>query len=67
MRFSDRKTNPAPVCKQIDNYIFSFTDFLGEGGFSKVYKGTHSISSIFSINIRRTGGHQNHPTQYSKI
>lgn len=30
-----------PVCKKIQNYIFKFTDMLGKGNFSKVYKAHH--------------------------
>ena len=30
-----------PVYKKIQNYIFKFTDLLGQGNFSKVYKAHH--------------------------
>lgn len=30
-----------PICKKIQNYIFKFTDLLGQGNFSKVYKAHH--------------------------
>jgi hypothetical protein len=28
----------APVYKKIQNYIFKFSDLVGQGNFSKVYK-----------------------------
>ncbi len=28
-----------PLYKKIDNYIFKFNDMLGQGNFSKVYRG----------------------------
>ena len=30
-----------PTCKKIQNYIFKFSDLLGQGNFSKVYKAHH--------------------------
>jgi len=30
--------NVEPTCKKIQNYIFKFSDMLGKGNFSKVYK-----------------------------
>ena len=30
-----------PTCKKIQNYIFKFSDLLGAGNFSKVYKAHH--------------------------
>ena len=35
----------SPLCKKIDNYVFKFNDLLGQGNFSKVYKGMHEITS----------------------
>ena len=35
-----------PICKKIQNYIFKFTDMLGQGNFSKVYKAHHELTSI---------------------
>ena len=29
------------TCKKIQNYIFNFSDLLGQGNFSKVYKAHH--------------------------
>ena len=37
-----------PICKKIQNYIFKFTDLLGKGNFSKVYKAHHEITSTSS-------------------
>jgi len=34
-----------PLYKKIDNYVFKFEDLLGQGNFSKVYKGTNEITS----------------------
>lgn len=31
--------------KKIDNYIYKFTDMLGQGNFSKVYRGVNEITS----------------------
>jgi serine/threonine protein kinase len=39
-----------PVCKKIQNYIFKFSDLLGQGNFSKVYKAHHEITSKFHFN-----------------
>ena len=30
-----------PTSKKIQNYIFRFSDLLGQGNFSKVYKAHH--------------------------
>ena len=38
-----------PICKKIQNYIFKFSDLLGQGNFSKVYKAHHEITSNSSI------------------
>lgn len=35
----------APIYKKIQNYIFKFSDLLGQGNFSKVYRAHHEISS----------------------
>lgn len=34
-----------PIYKKIQNYIFKFSDLLGQGNFSKVYKAHHELSS----------------------
>ena len=36
-----RNGHNSSLCKKIDNYVFKFSDVLGQGNFSKVYKGTH--------------------------
>ena len=38
-----------PTCKKIQNYIFKFSDLLGQGNFSKVYKAHHEITSTFAL------------------
>lgn len=43
--------NGQPLCKKIDNYVFKFSDVLGQGNFSKVYKGTHEVTSKLSHNL----------------
>lgn len=43
-------TNTEPICKKIQNYIFKFSDLLGQGNFSKVYKAHHEITSTNPIN-----------------
>lgn len=40
-----RTPSNEPICKKIQNYIFKFTDLLGKGNFSKVYKAQHEITS----------------------
>jgi len=30
-----------PQYKKIDNYIYKFSDMLGQGNFSKVYRGVN--------------------------
>ncbi len=37
-----------PTCKKIQNYIFKFSDLLGQGNFSKVYKAHHEITGIIN-------------------
>ena len=39
----------APIYKKIQNYIFKFSDLLGQGNFSKVYKAHHEITSILQF------------------
>lgn len=36
----------APIYKKIQNYIFKFSDLLGQGNFSKVYKAHNEVTSI---------------------
>jgi hypothetical protein len=43
--------NNEPVCKKIQNYIFKFSDILGKGNFSKVYRAHHEITSNLKIYI----------------
>jgi hypothetical protein len=33
------------TCKKIQNYIFNFSDLLGQGNFSKVYKAHNEVTS----------------------
>ena len=33
--------------KKIQNYIFNFNDQLGQGNFSKVYKGHNEVTGTF--------------------
>lgn len=41
--------NTALITKKISNYIFKFEDKIGQGNFSKVYKGYHQVTSIFLL------------------
>jgi len=34
-----------PGVKRIQNYLFKFSDLLGKGNFSSVYKGTNELTS----------------------
>lgn len=34
-----------PECKKIQDYIYRFSDQIGMGNFSKVFKGMHQINS----------------------
>jgi predicted Ser/Thr protein kinase len=34
-----------PIYKKIDNYVFNFEEVLGQGNFSKVYKGRKEDTS----------------------
>lgn len=34
-----------PDCKKIQNYIYRFSDQIGMGNFSKVYKGINQTTS----------------------
>lgn len=45
----DQKQVREPVCKKIQNYIFKFSDVLGQGNFSKVYKAHHELTSIWIL------------------
>ena len=45
-------TSEGPIYKKIQNYIFKFSDLLGQGNFSKVYRAHHEISSKPSISLR---------------
>lgn len=44
-----RQSGNEPICKKIQNYIFKFSDMLGKGNFSKVYKAHHEITSIMKF------------------
>jgi hypothetical protein len=46
IKSENKLTTNEPICKKIQNYIFKFTDMLGKGNFSKVYKAHHEITSI---------------------
>ena len=55
------KANGGPnegVYKKIQNYVFRFSDLLGQGNFSKVYAGQHEISRRCKKSIRLGGRHQ---------
>lgn len=41
-----------PIYKKIQNYIFKFSDLLGQGNFSKVYRAHHEISSTPPPSLR---------------
>lgn len=38
-----------PTLKKIDNYVFNFDDMLGQGNFSKVYRGINEITSTIIL------------------
>jgi len=44
-----KQNSTEPICKKIQNYIFKFTDMLGKGNFSKVYKAHHEITSTYIL------------------
>lgn len=50
LKVENRPTTNEPVCKKIQNYIFKFSDLLGQGNFSKVYKAHHEITSRCFLN-----------------
>ena len=37
--------------KKIQDYIYNFNDLLGQGNFSKVYKGVHEKTGILCDNL----------------
>jgi len=39
----------APIYKKIQNYIFKFSDLLGQGNFSKVYRAHHEVTSTQEV------------------
>lgn len=41
IRHQNSNSDSAPIYKKIQNYIFKFSDLLGQGNFSKVYKAQH--------------------------
>lgn len=42
---------PVSITKKISNYIFRFEDKIGQGNFSKVYKGFHQLTSTLFLNL----------------
>lgn len=59
-------TSEGPIYKKIQNYIFKFSDLLGQGNFSKVYRAHHEISSKSSINLRWNCSNKNRRTLVSQ-
>ena len=55
------------IIKKISNYIFRFDDKIGEGNFSKVYKGYHQVTSKLSNNCRLSSINKNNITIISEI
>ena len=51
-----------PIYKKIQNYIFKFSDLLGQGNFSKVYRAHNELTSKTSINTRLNSGHKDSRT-----
>lgn len=49
IRSEARQSGSEPICKKIQNYIFKFSDMLGKGNFSKVYKAHHEITSRIAL------------------
>lgn len=45
MRQQPLSNNEGPIFKKIQNYIFKFSDLLGQGNFSKVYRAQNEITS----------------------
>jgi hypothetical protein len=43
--FQNSSSNNTKLTKKISNYIFQFEDKIGQGNFSKVYKGYHQLTS----------------------
>jgi hypothetical protein len=41
MKGENKMVSNEPICKKIQNYIFKFSEMLGKGNFSKVYKAHH--------------------------
>lgn len=41
--------NSQPEYKKIQDYIYRFGDQIGMGNFSKVFKGTHQLTSTPSL------------------
>lgn len=42
-------SEPQPEFKKIQDYIYKFSDQIGMGNFSKVFKGVHQTSSKNNI------------------
>jgi predicted Ser/Thr protein kinase len=42
---SEYPTSQEITCKKIQNYIFNFSDLLGQGNFSKVYRAHNEVTS----------------------
>lgn len=55
------------IIKKISNYIFRFSDKIGEGNFSKVYKGYHQVTSKLINNNRLSSINKDNLIVVSKI
>lgn len=40
-------SQPQPEYKKIQDYVYKFSDQIGMGNFSKVFKGAHQINRNF--------------------
>ncbi len=56
-----------PLYKRIDNYVFNFDDMLGQGNFSKVYRGRHQITSTLYTKYRWDSSHKSYITQFVEV
>lgn len=41
-----------PDCKKIQDYLYRFSDHIGSGNFSKVFKGINQVTSKTDNKIR---------------
>lgn len=67
IRAEGRPANTEPVCKKIQNYIFKFSDMLGQGNFSKVYRAYHEITSTRDLLRRRISSDKNYITKLAEV